>query len=138
MSNTRSIRIDWTGEGLTFRGEGTDPTTPPVEIDPENETSPGPMLQLLIAAAGCSGADVVSILEKMRAGLESLTIDLTGTRREEHPKRYTAIKYVFRMSGEDLDETKAARAVSLSLEKYCSVLHTLAPDIEVEHEIVID
>ena len=138
MSNTRSIRIDWTGEGLKFRGEGTDPTTPAVEIDPENEAAPGPMLQLLIAAAGCSGADVVSILEKMRAGLESLTIDLTGTRREEHPKRYTAIKYVFRMSGKDLDETKAARAVSLSLEKYCSVLHTLAPDIEVEHEIIVD
>ena len=138
MSNTRSIRIDWTGEGLKFRGAGTDPTTPTVEIDPENEAAPGPMLQLLIAAAGCSGADVVSILEKMRAGLESLTIDVTGTRREEHPKRYTAIKYVFRMSGKNLDETRAARAVSLSLEKYCSVLHSLAPDIEVEHEIIID
>ena len=137
MSNTRSIRIDWTGEGLKFQAEGTDPTTPTVEIDPENETSPGPILLLLIAAAGCSGADVVSILEKMRAGIQSLTIDLTGTRREEHPKRYTAIKYVFRMSGKDLDETKAARAVSLSLEKYCSVLHTLAPDIEVEHEIIV-
>ncbi len=138
MSNTRSIRIDWTGEGLKFRGEGTDPTTPAIEIDPDNETSPGPMLQLLIAAAACSGADVVSMLAKMRAGLESLTVDLTGTRREEHPKRYTAIKYLFRMSGNDLDETKAKRAVSFSLEKYCSVLHTMAPDIKVEHEIIID
>ncbi len=44
MSNTRSIRIEWTGEGLKFRGKGTDPTTPTIEIDPENEAAPGPML----------------------------------------------------------------------------------------------
>ena len=137
MSNIRTISIDWTGEGLKFRGQGTDPASPAIEIDPANETSPGPMLQLFMAAAACSGADVVSILEKTRAGLQSLTIEVTGTRREEHPKRYTAIKYVFRMSGSDLDPSKAERAVSLSLERYCSVIHTLAPDIAVEHEIVI-
>jgi putative redox protein len=121
MANTRAVRLDWTGTALRFTGGGTEPSTPVVEIDGDNETAPGPMLQLLLAAAGCSGADVV----------------MTGVRHEEHPKRYTHVKLIFRMSGSGLDESKAERAVALSLQKYCSVVHSLAPDIVVEREIVI-
>ncbi|UCG89075.1 MAG: OsmC family protein [Gemmatimonadota bacterium] len=137
MSNTRAVRLEWTGRALRFTGSGTEPTSPTMEIDGDNETAPGPMLQLLLAAAGCSGADVVTILQKMRVGLERLSIDVTGVRREEHPKRYTHVKLTFRMSGSGLDEDKAERAVALSLDKYCSVVHSLAQDITVEREIVI-
>jgi putative redox protein len=120
---------------MKFNGAGTDPTTPAVCIDGDGESGPSPMLALLMAAAGCAGADVVSILEKMRVGLEDLSIDLVGTRSDEHPKRYLAVSYRFRLSGRSLDLTKAERAVKLSLEKYCSVVHSLAPDIVVEHDI---
>jgi len=137
MSHTRAVRLDWTGAALRFTGGGTEPNTPTVEIDGDNETAPGPMLQLLLAAAGCSGADVVLMLQKMRVELERLSIDVAGVRREEHPKRYTHVKFTFRMSGNGLDESKAQRAVALSLEKYCSVVHSLAPDIVVEREVVI-
>ena len=137
MANTRAVRLDWTGTALRFTGGGTEPSTPVVEIDGDNETAPGPMLQLLLAAAGCAGADVVMMLKKMRVGLEQLSIDVTGVRCEEHPKRYTHVKLIFRMSGSGLDESKAERAVALSLQKYCSVVHSLAPDIVVEREIVI-
>jgi len=137
MANTRAVRLDWTGTALRFMGGGTEPDTPTVEIDGDNETAPGPMLQLLLAAAGCAGADVVAILQKMRVGLEQLSIDVTGVRRDEHPKRYTHVKFTFRISGRGLDEGKAERAVALSLQKYCSVVHSLAPDIVVEREIVI-
>jgi putative redox protein len=137
MSNMRAVRLDWTGAALRFTGGGTDPKTPTVEIDGDNVAAPGPMLQLLLAAAGCSGADVVLTLQKMRVGLERLSIEVTGVRREEHPKRYTHVKFTFRMSGDGLDENKAQRAVALSLEKYCSVVHSLAPDIAVEREVVV-
>jgi putative redox protein len=90
---------------------------------------------LLLAAAGCAGADIVVILKKMKVALETVSIDLVGERRPEHPKRYTSLKYVFRLAGEGLERSKAERAVRLSLNKYCSVVHSLNPDISVDHEI---
>ncbi len=137
MSNTRAIRLTWSGEGLQFSGKGTQPETPVVTIDGESAAGPSPMLMLLLAAASCSGSDVVLILDKMRAGLRDLTVDVTGTRREEDPKRYTEITFLFTMSGHALDAAKADRAVTLSLQKYCSVVHSLAPDIAVSHEIAL-
>lgn len=137
MSNTRSIRLDWTGDGLRFRGGGLDPQSPPITLDGSTEQGPTPMDALLLATAGCAGADVVSILKKMKMELETVSIDLVGERRTEHPKRYVALKYVFRFGGEGLERAKAERAVSLSLDKYCSVLHSLNPDIQVDHEIEI-
>ncbi len=93
------------------------------------------MLALLLACAGCSGADVVTILQKMRVRLTALRIDVEGTRRAEEPRRYVAVRFVYRLSGDGVDRAKAERAVALSLEKYCSVVHSLAPDIAITHEI---
>jgi len=135
VSNSRSIRLNWTGEGLRFEGFGGAPDTPSIMLDGEVKEGPTPMDALLLACAGCAGADVVSILKKMKVGIESVSIEITGDRREEHPKRYTALKYLFRFAGEGLDRAKAERAVTLSLEKYCSVLHSLNPDIQLDHEI---
>ncbi len=93
------------------------------------------MLALLLACAGCSGADVVVMLQKMRVRLETLAIDVRGTRRDSEPRRYVEIRFRYRLGGEGLDRAKAERAVSLSLEKYCSVVHSLAPDITVGYDI---
>ena len=135
MSNTRAIKLHWKGEGLLFEGFGGAPDTPPIMLDGEVREGPTPMDTLLLACAGCAGADVVSILTKMKVELESVSVEITGDRKTEHPKRYTALKYLFRFAGEGLDRGKAERAVNLSLEKYCSVLHSLNPDIQLDHEI---
>jgi len=135
VSNTRAIKLHWKGEGLLFEGFGGAPDTPPILLDGEVREGPTPMDTLLIACAGCAGADVVSILKKMKVTLESVSVEITGDRKTEHPKRYTALKYLFRFAGEGLDASKAERAVNLSLEKYCSVLHSLHPDIQLEHAI---
>ena len=135
MPDVRNVKLSWSGERLRFSGHGTDPETPEIVLDGDNEAGPSPMLALLLAAAGCTGADVVVMLKKMRVDLQSLSIDVVGTRRDEHPKRYTDIKYLVRMEGDGLDQSKAERAVELSLEKYCSVVHSLAQDISVGYEI---
>ncbi|KPJ90617.1 MAG: hypothetical protein AMS18_10405 [Gemmatimonas sp. SG8_17] len=127
--------MDWMGEGFRFCGGGTDPETPAVELDGDGATGPSPTLALLMAAAGCAGADVVAILSKMKVRLDTCAVDVSGIRREGHPKRYASLKFVFRLSGDGLDRAKAERAVGLSLEKYCSVVHSLARDITIEHEI---
>jgi putative redox protein len=106
-------------------------------IDGDNATAPGPMLTLLLAAAACSGADVVSILAKMRVSLHQLRVEASGVRREQEPRRYTALHLEYHLRGDGLDEAKARRAVELSVTKYCSVIHSLAPDIVVTHGLTL-
>ena len=90
------------------------------------------------------------ILEKLAAGLHVTLASLfdvpaagtespTGpvTRREEQPKRYTALQLHFTIAGAGADETKARRAIDLSLEKYCSVVASLAPDIPVTYDVTL-
>jgi len=132
--NTKHVTVRWLDD---LRFEGGEPNGPQVIIDADNTTAPGPMLQLLLAAAACSGADVVSILKKMQVALESVEIAMTGERRPEHPKRYTAIHYDWHIRGIGVDETKARRAIDLSMEKYCSVLHSLAPDIATSYALTL-
>jgi putative redox protein len=134
LGETRRISLTWKG-GLQFTGGA--PDGPATQIDGDNATAPGPMLTLLLAAASCSGSDVVIILEKMRVKLRQLRIDVAGVRRDEQPRRYVAIHFDYHMAGEGLNESKARRAVDLSLEKYCSVIHTLAPDIRITHAITL-
>ena len=136
-STTRAVRLSWAGQGFQFEGAGTIPETPPVVIDGDNDRAPGPMLQLLLAAAACMGSDIVSILQKMRLGLKQLTIDVTGRRAETEPSRYLEIRFAFRMEAENPDEAKARRAIELSLEKYCSVVHSLAKDMDIDYELEI-
>lgn len=128
----KHVVLDWEG-GLRFRGGPED--VPPTLVDGDVETSAGPMDTVLIALAGCVGADTVHILTRMRVELARCRIDVRGTRREEEPRRYVAIHLTFELAGEGLDEAKAERAVALSFEKYCSVAHSLAPDIRLTHEI---
>lgn len=132
MSSTRDAEIVWEGK-LLFRGGA--PGKPTSLIDGNSEEAPSPVVTLLLAGAACAASDTVLILEKMRVGLESLRVLAHGVRRDQEPRRFEEIHYIFEMAGEGLDMLKAERAVNLSVEKYCSVLASLAPDIEVTHEI---
>lgn len=129
---TKLVTLAWR-EGLRF--EGGEPGGPVSVIDGDNRLAPGPMLNLLLAAAACSGADVVSILQKMRVRLQRLRIEAAGTRREAEPRRYLAIHLTYHLEGEGLDEAKARRAVQLSIDKYCSVIHSLASDLRVTYDL---
>ena len=80
---------------------------------------------LLAALGGCTGMDVVSILDKKRQHPEALRMEIEGDRRDGHPRAYTAIRIKFILKGRDLTDEAVARAVELSREKYCSVAATL-------------
>jgi putative redox protein len=128
----KHVILNWQ-EGLRFAGG--EPNGPATIIDGDNAAAPGPMLTLLLAAAACTGSDVVSILNKMRVAFDGLSIEASGTRRETEPKRYLAVHLEYRLSGSGIDPVKARRAIDLSLEKYCSVMHSLAPDIAVTYAL---
>ena len=131
---TAEITLSWKS-GLVFTGGGKG--RPAVTVDGDSKAGSSPVETLLIAAASCTASDVVSILEKQRVKLRSLDVAVQGQRREEHPRRFTAIHFVWTIVGEGADETKARRAIDLSLEKYCSVVASLAPDIKVSYDVAI-
>lgn len=133
-AETKRVELTWR-EGMIF--SGGEPGGLTAVIDADNATAPGPMLQLLLAAASCTAADVLLILRKMQVPPREFRIEVAGTRREEHPRRYTAIHFAYRLSGEGIDEARGRRAIDLSLEKYCSVVNSLAPDIRVTYELAL-
>ncbi|MGH7581024.1 MAG: OsmC family protein [Gemmatimonadales bacterium] len=133
-AETKRIALVWE-RGLVFHGGA--PGGPEVTIDGDNAAGPGPMLSLLLAAAACSGSDVVIILEKMRVALREFRIEASGVRREQEPRRYTALHLEYQLAGDGLDETRARRAIDLSLEKYCSVVASLAPDTKITYGLTL-
>ncbi|MGH7539284.1 MAG: OsmC family protein [Gemmatimonadales bacterium] len=128
------IAMRWR-EQLVFEGGG--PGRPSILVDGDAQTATSPVELLLLAAAACSAADIVPVLEKMRVVLRSLEVEVEGTRREEHPRRFTAMHFRFRAGGAGAEEAKLRRAVDLSLEKYCSVMASLAPDTRVSYDVTI-
>jgi len=132
--NTREAAARWR-EKLLFEGGGAG--RPPILVDGDGAAATSPVELLLFAAATCAASDVVALLAKMRVQLASLDIAVRGTRRETEPRRYTAIHYRFAIAGAGADEAKARRAVDLSLEKYCSVAASLAPDIRITYDVTV-
>ncbi|HHI00531.1 MAG TPA: OsmC family peroxiredoxin, partial [Thermococcus litoralis] len=80
------------------------------------ENGISPMKTLLLSVAGCTSIDVVMILQKMREPLEHLEVEISGERREEHPRIYTSVHIHYKIYG-DVNEEKAKRAIELSQEK---------------------
>jgi len=129
---TKRITLDWQ-EGLRFRGG--EPNGPSILIDGDNVQSPGPMLTLLLAAAACTGSDVVVVLNKMRVAFSALRIEVSGVRRQTEPRRYVSLHLDYRITGSGVDPAKVRRAIDLSLDKYCSVIHSLAPDMAITYAL---
>jgi putative redox protein len=84
-----------------------------------------PMQSLLMALAGCSAIDVLTILKKQRQEIKDYKMVVTGEREKgKEPSLWQTINVEFHLSGK-IDEDKAQKAVELSLGKYCSVAATL-------------
>jgi putative redox protein len=98
-------------------------------LDWESRTAASPVQALVFAVAGCMASDVVLILEKGRQALRGLTARVTAERAANPPRRLLRVDIRFTVTG-DVPADKVERAIGLSRETYCSVWHSLAPDIE--------
>lgn len=135
MADVR-VAVRWLGTDLTFTAGAVG--GPAVVVDGNGREGPTPVQLLVAGIAGCSAVDVVDILRKMRVPLEALHVVVEADRAPEPPRRLTRVRLVYETKGVSADdEAKVRRAVALSHEKYCSVLHTLRPDVEIESEIVL-
>lgn len=86
---------------------------------------------------GCSGIDVVMMLEKGKQDIKDCQMEITSERADGVPAVYTKIHLHFKVTGSNLNEKKVARAVELSAEKYCSVSKMLEKTAQMVHSYEI-
>jgi putative redox protein len=136
MADKHTIRTEWK-EGLAFESEINGhilKMDAPLEAGGTN-TGPGPKKLQLAALSGCTGMDVVSILQKMRVAFDGLSIEVQGDLTEDHPKHYASMHVIYHFKGKDLPMEKLEKAVRMSEENYCGVRALYAKAIEVTSEI---
>jgi len=134
----QQISLAWK-KGMAFETElyGHKLTVDADQSNGGNDLGPRPKALMLVALAGCTGMDVVSILAKMRVEIADLNVKVEGEMTEEHPKHFTSLHIIYEFWGNELPLDKLEKAVSMSDEKYCGVSATLKKGIPVTHSIVV-
>jgi putative redox protein len=122
------VQIEWVG-GLQF--DAGRPNGPKVRIDGDAQTGPSPFDMLLAAIAACAATDVVEIMKKQRTSLQALSVRIEAQRVSVTPRRLASAVLHFTLQGPAIAREKAARAVELSVTKYCSVRSSLIADAPV-------
>ena len=119
-----ALSLDWNG-GMKF---SSGPGEPAIRLDSGDPAVTSPTQALAYGVMGCMAIDVVHILQKGRHDLKALKVHFDGDRAEEPPRRYTAMRLRFDITG-DVPGQAVERAIALSCKKYCSVSNSLRRDI---------
>lgn len=128
------LDLEWEG-GHRFRGRSGD-----VELvmdSPAGPGAPSPVLALAFGLAGCMAIDVALVLQKARTPLQALRVHLEAERAPTDPRRLVRVEVHFAVVG-DVPADRMDRALELSIGKYCSVWHSLRPDIDLRTSYVIE
>ncbi len=135
--NTEVVQV----RGLTFVGKSASghwvPMDGPADFN-GSDSATRPKELLLISLGGCTGADVASILNKMRENISQFKIDIESETATEHPKVYTKIHLTYKFWGDELKEANIEKAINLSQERYCSVTAMLQKAVEITHSFEIN
>jgi putative redox protein len=129
-------RIQATVDPTGCRVDARTPQGQPIAMDadpPEGrDSAAGPKETVLAALAGCTAADVASILRKKRQSAGTYEIDVSGESAAEHPMVFTTITVIHRVSGA-VEAEPLRRSIELSATKYCPVNAMLSASVTVEH-----
>jgi putative redox protein len=133
-----SINMSWK-KGMAFEA---DVNGFKIMVDATSEhggsnRGPRPKPLMMVALAGCTAMDVVSILQKMRVELDDLNVRIEGELTDEHPKHFTRMHIIYEFKGKDLPEEKLKKAIDLSQERYCGVSVSYRMAMDISYEIVI-
>ncbi len=128
--NRQFIGWDEAGHGIVmdtsvaYKGEGTG--IRPIEL-------------VLYGLAGCTGMDVISILEKKRQDVRGITIEVKGIQREDdYPKIYTDVEIEYVVTGYGVSPEAVRRAIELSEEKYCAVGGMIAGKVRLTTSFTVE
>jgi putative redox protein len=130
------VEINW-AKGMAFETEMFDHK---LVVDADSRfggegKGPRPKPLLLLSLAGCTGMDVVSLLDKMRVDIDDFKIIVQAELTDEHPKYYHKIHLIYQFKGHDLNTAKIEKAVNLSQDKYCGVSYMLKKAADITFEI---
>ena len=103
-----------------------------LDTDSKRSTAASPVELLLVALGACTATDVASILKKKRQHVSSYTVEISGERRDDYPRRFTAMAVHHIFTGRAISAKAVAHAIELSETKYCSVAATLRPQVEIQ------
>ena len=92
-----------------------------IALDGNRKEGMSPKALLLSGVAGCSGIDVVDILQKMRVPFTQFQVEAAAEQTEEHPRVFTEVSLVYKIDCAEEELDKVRKAIDLSLEKYCGV-----------------
>jgi putative redox protein len=126
--------------GMQFSGAAASGHTLTMDADEAsggNNTGFRPMELLLVGFGGCSGMDVISILRKKRQQVTGLEVNVKGEKSDSAPKVYKDVHIEYVVTGKGVEQQAVERAITLSLEKYCSVGATLAKAGTITHSFRI-
>lgn len=109
-----------------------------MDANSERRAAPTPLENLLVAVAGCTAFDVQSILQKKRQNVTDYHVEISGERREEHPKAFIKLHIKHVVHGRNISEKAVTDAIKLSDTTYCSVAATVRPTAEImtSYEII--
>jgi len=128
-----TVHVKWNGRrrfvGWDEAGHGVVMDSAPAQHG--DGSGARPIELVLYALAGCTGMDVISIMEKKRQKVTDFEVVVTGSQREDPPKIYTDIAVEYVLTGIDLAPAAVERSIELSEEKYCSVRGMLGPDVRI-------
>lgn len=134
------IELSRLNDGFHMEAENEQGNTVQMDASPDiGGTNQGmrPMQLLLAAMGGCSSIDVINILKKQKQPLKDIKVTITGEREKDAiPSLYTEVHAHFKLFG-NLDPDKAQKAVSLSIDKYCSVAKTLEKTAKITYSIEV-
>ncbi|MBL0308328.1 MAG: OsmC family protein [Bacteroidetes bacterium] len=136
MAAVQEIEVKWKGD-LKFDALQNGRT---IAIDGDardSSTGVRPKALILTSLAGCTGIDVVDILNKMRVGFTDFSMKVGGEMTEQHPRTYHTVRLIYsiRLNNSD-DQDKFRKAVNLSQDKYCGVSAMVRAFAKLEVEIV--
>ena len=106
-----------------------------IEIDAKGGFNPKALL--LSGLAGCTGVDIVDILEKMRVPFADLKIEVEADQTSEPPKVFRDIHMHYIITTAEENREKVKKAIDLSLEKYCGVAAMLKKNSKIDYTITI-
>lgn len=104
----------------------------------EGDMGPRPAELLMVAQAGCTAMDVVSILRKKRQRLTRYEVRVVGEQRDEpHPHVFEQVRVIHVVEG-DVEVEAVRRAIELSATRYCTVTGNLASGVaEIRHAYIV-
>lgn len=133
------VKVNWEGK-MRFEAVGDSGHTVVMDTATSmggEDQGPRPMEMVLMALGGCTGIDVVAIMNKQRTPIDRLQVEIEAERAADDPRVFTRVIMKYHIWSTEVPEDKVRRAIELTQEKYCSVLHMVNKTATVDYSYEI-